>query len=383
MDLMQQISQLCCLPQDLIKYSLIPFIWDPLDGLLEASMNGSIPDAILFLDLGADVNESPLILIYAAFGGHLEYIKFLLTRGAKFQDIGNKDRFILITNGGHYFGSKQLLFSTVSRADTSYDESSSKESQYNLPVRVNDAIHAAAFGGHMDTLQFLENLDSKFVQNQKELNLLSCCGFSLQLATFGNQLHMAKYLVSKLENYETEYSCNPLRDAFAVAIHHKQKQFIDFYIECGADINNNLYIKNIIHDNDLLQILINYHKFDFRQALSVAIQTKKMDVVELVLERFKELSQYGLPPSLVANYNTTASMVQIADAYCEDDQQMAQIIDIMLDLDCILKDYEIGILMMRAANFDDLDLLVRLVQKYNIQHEYFAADYDMDDYLTL
>lgn len=243
---------------DIAKYSILSFVATPLEGLMDAAERGSLEDVQLYIQLGADVNGSPLIMIKAARNGHLKIIKYLLKYGARFLQIDKcEERWILLNNFNIY------------RPDDSLGDD------------VNDASHAAALGGHLRILKFLRS----------RMNIFSCWCRSLQLAAYAGHLHTVKYLHPKMENLKYTFQSDPRQFALRLAIKAKHldviKYFHRFNVAMPTGMLSDLAYKYAIKDMQVLRLVETMRDFDYYDALEAAVYSNKKDIRMYLLVRME------------------------------------------------------------------------------------------------
>lgn len=186
MEIVKTIATSSRLPPDVVKQDLLPYLKDPLKGLLEAATKGSIENIQLYLDLNAPIDGSPLIMINVAWSGNIACFEYLLAKGATIQSCRLEVR------------------------NTMDSES----------VEMRDVSNAAVLRGHFEMLKYLNS----------KINIFDNKCLNLTLAVYSGHLEIVEYILCEMQNKHINESFG-ITYAFEMAIKLKNDMMIDRFLK--------------------------------------------------------------------------------------------------------------------------------------------------------
>lgn len=246
------------MPPALVKHVLVPLLWDPLDGLIEAALVGSIKFVQLFLDLEAPINGSPWILINAVKSGSIECLNYLLSKGALRMSMPKKSHEV------------RSLPWTDKR------------------LELADAVDFAVYLGQFEMFKLLE---SKF-----ECEIAYCTHYYLTVAAICRHTDMVKYFYPKVTSWYTKM------ETFAIAILDRNYDLVDFLAQAGAQVLNWIYYGSykIIAKDPRLFLGVK-DTLDFQHdELFKHIDPNDLNMLELIFKDLKLTKKYTVHMALAA-----------------------------------------------------------------------------------
>ena len=254
LECLELILQEHLLPPALIEHVLVPLLWDPLSGLLEAALIGSIKYVQLFLDLGAPINESPWILINAVKSGNLECLKLMLSKVKCIMPLD-------------LFGVQCNVLSPLW--------------QGTKTIYLKNAIDFAVCLGHLKMFKLFE----------ANFPIAGSYPYYLEIATCREHIDMIKYLWTKMANYAQAWHSKMV--AFAAAIWDKNYDLVDFFVQAGAVVPLEHYFKayySIANDSELFLRIKDTPGFDDSR-LFWYIDPNNLKMVKLILKELKKFNK--------------------------------------------------------------------------------------------
>lgn len=286
-----------------------------------AAWGGDLEIVRWLLELGASLDDVDIVgntpLLYAVYGGHKHIIDELLARGRTLHERNLKNHTALLQAacGGHLEIVKWLLLQGFSLSEADHDG--------------NTALLFAAWGGHLDLINFLlENGSSLSEQNHnghsiflsaanggrvKIVEWLLTKGFSLSetnnngdtallLASYGGHLHLVERLLQLGAHLEDKNACGftPLLSAANGGQLEMTKWLLDHgssLDECDGDGYTSLILAACGGNIDLVEYLLtrgsnlNDRNNNGDSALLLAAYCSHRDLVDWLLHNGSCLSE--------------------------------------------------------------------------------------------